>query len=143
MMKILFITAEGFDTPNPNNQMAEVMINDFLNNGFSVHLIQSHRKGINPDIPHSLIGRENFIVDTISRKVVDKSNFVARYIDDVKYHFKSLKFWKKVKYIDVIYLQSNPTIYFPMFLLKVFKKNIPIIYSISCIYVIPHYWIFR
>ena len=35
MMKILFITAEGFDTPNPNNQMAEVMINDFLNNGFS------------------------------------------------------------------------------------------------------------
>lgn len=129
-MKILFITAEGFDTPNPNNQMAEVMINDFLNNGFSVHLIQSHRKGINPDIPHSLIGRENFIVDTISRKVVDKSNFVARYIDDVKYHFKSLKFWKKVKNIDVIYLQSNPTIYFPMFLLKVFKKNIPIIYSI-------------
>lgn len=29
-MKILLITAEGFDTPNPNNQMAEVMINDFL-----------------------------------------------------------------------------------------------------------------
>ena len=51
-MKILYITAEGFDTPNPNNQMAEVMINDFLDHGFQVHLIQSRRKRINPDEPH-------------------------------------------------------------------------------------------
>lgn len=129
-MKILFITAEGFDTPNPNNQMAEVMINDFLDNGFSVHLVQSHRKGINPDIPSSLVDRKGFTVDTIVRKVVDKSNFVARYIDDVKYHFTSLKYWRKVKDVDVIYLQSNPTIYFPIALLKVFKRKIPIVYSI-------------
>lgn len=51
-MKILFITAEGFDTPNPNNQMAEVMINDFLDRGYQVHLIQSHRKGVNPTFPN-------------------------------------------------------------------------------------------
>lgn len=129
-MKILFITTEGFDTPNPNNQMAEVMINDFLDNGFSVHLVQSHRKGINPDIPTSLVDRKGFTVDTIVRKVVDKSNFVARYIDDVKYHFTSLNYWRKEKDVDVIYLQSNPTIYFPMALLKVFKRKIPIVYSI-------------
>ena len=129
-MKILYITAEGFDTPNPNNQMAEVMIRDFLQNGHSVHLIQSHRKGVNPDIPQSLEGELNLTVDTIVRKVVDKTNFIKRYLNDVKYAFSAMKYWKKVKDADVIYLQSNPTILYPMLLLKLFKSKVPIVYSI-------------
>ncbi|MBO5210794.1 MAG: glycosyltransferase family 4 protein [Clostridia bacterium] len=132
-MKILYITAEGFDTPNPNNQMAEVMINDFLDNGYSVHLIQSRRKKINSDIPCSLIGRENFTCDTVERKVVDKTNFIKRYLNDVHYAFLSMKCWKRVKDADVIYLQSNPTIIFPMLLLKLFKR-LPIVYSIYDIF---------
>lgn len=129
-MKILYITAEGFDTPNPNNQMAEVMIRDFLQSGHSVHLIQSHRKGVNPDIPHSLEGKLNFTVDTINRNVVDKTNFIKRYLNDVKYAFSAMKYWKKVKDADVIYLQSNPTILYPMILLRLFKRKLPIVYSI-------------
>lgn len=129
-MKILFITAEGFDTPNPNNQMAEVMINDFLDAGHEVHLIQSHRKGTYPDLPILLEDRKGFTADTIIRKVVDKSNFIKRYVNDVKYHFDSVKYYKKVKDADVIYLQSNPTIYFPMILIKLFMKRMPIVYSI-------------
>ena len=129
-MKILYITAEGFDTPNPNNQMAEVMINDFLNAGNQIHLIQSHRKGMCPDIPSSLEGRKELTVDSIVRDVVDKSNFIKRYINDMKFHFDSVKYYKKVKDADVIYLQSNPTIYFPMILIKLFMKKMPIVYSI-------------
>lgn len=45
-MKILFITAEGFDTPNPNNHMAEFIFNDFLDAGHHVYLVQSHKKGL-------------------------------------------------------------------------------------------------
>lgn len=127
---MLFITAEGFDTPNPNNQMAEVMINDFLDAGHHVHLVQSHRKGVCSDLPPSLEGREGLNVDTILRKVVDKSNFVSRYFNDVKYHIDSVKYYRKVKDADVIYLQSNPTIYFPMILIKFFMKKMPIVYSI-------------
>ena len=48
--------------------MAEVMIHDFLDNGIEVHLIQSHRKGINPDIPSSLEGYKGFSCDTVIRK---------------------------------------------------------------------------
>lgn len=129
-MNILYITAEGFDTPNPNNQMAEVMIRDFLQNGHSVHLVQSHRKGINPDIPKSLEDEPNLTVDTIVRKVVDKTNFIKRYLNDVKYAFSAMKYWKKVKDADVIYLQSNPTILYPMLLLRLFKRRVPIVYSI-------------
>ena len=78
-MKILYITAEGFDTPNPNNQMAETMIRSFLRMGHKVHLIQSHRKGLNPDIPQSIANETNLVVDTIVRNVVDKTNFIKRY----------------------------------------------------------------
>lgn len=128
-MKILYITAEGFDTPNPNNQMAEVMIRDFLENGYSVHLIQSRRKKINPDIPPSLHNHIGFSCDTVDRTVVDKTNFIKRYLNDVHYAFSAMRYWKKVKDADVIYLQSNPTILYPMLLLKLFKK-LPIVYSI-------------
>lgn len=128
-MKILYITAEGFDTPNPNNQMAEVMIRDFLSSGYLVHLIQSGRKKINPDIPVSLQNRNGFSCDTVDRTVVDKTNFIKRYLNDVHYAFLAMRYWKKVKDADVIYLQSNPTILYPMLLLKIFKK-LPIVYSI-------------
>ena len=128
-MKILFITAEGFDTPNPDNQMAETMIDAFLSRGYQVHLIQSHKRGINPDIPKSLKGRSGFTCDTVIRKVVNKSNFVRRYLNDFYYAFQSMRFWRKVKDADVIYLQSSPTIIYPMLLLKLFK-HLPIVYSI-------------
>lgn len=129
-MKILFITAEGFDTPNPNNQMAETMIRSFCESGHSVHLIQSHRKGVNPDIPESLEKLSGFTCDTIVRKVVDKTNFIRRYLNDFHYAFQAKRYWKKVKDADVIYLQSNPTIIYPMILLRIFKRKLPIVYSI-------------
>jgi len=129
-VKILYITAEGFDTPNPNNQMAEVMIRVFLHNGHSVHLIQSHRKGFNPDIPKSLENEPYLTIDTITRKVVDKTNIIKRYLNDVKYAFSARKRWKNINDADVIYLQSNPTILYPMFLLRIFKRKVPIVYSI-------------
>lgn len=109
--------------------MAEVMIRDFLDAGHSVHLIQSRRKRIAPDIPDSLVKRECLVCDIIDRKVVDKTNFIRRYIDDVAYAFKAMKRWIKVKDADVVYLQSNPTILYPMLLLKLFNRK-PIVYSI-------------
>lgn len=129
-MKILYVTMDGFDTPGPNNQMAEVMINDFLDNGYDVHLVQSRRKRIFPDIPASLENKKGLTVDIVDREVIDKTNFIKRYIDDVKYAFQAMGYWRKVKDADVIFLQSNPTVIFPMLLLKIFKR-LPILY---CIY---------
>ena len=128
-MKVLYITYEGFDTPNPNNQMAEVMINDFLNEGYSVHLIQSSKKKIYDEIPKSLKNKENFECNTVKRKVVDKTKFVKRYLNEIHYAFLAMKKWIKVKNVDVIYVQSNPVVVFTIILLKIFKRK-PIVYSI-------------
>ncbi|MBF4695143.1 glycosyltransferase family 4 protein [Fusibacter ferrireducens] len=128
-MKILFITTEGFDTPGPNNQMAMTMINDFLEEGFEVHLVQSRRTKINPDIPELIKDKQGFSCDIINRKVIDKSRFINRYIDEMKYAFQSFKYWRKVKNVNVIFLQSCPTVVYQLMLLKVFSKK-PIIYNI-------------
>lgn len=129
-MKLLFITPEGFDTPNPNNQMAEVMLNDFLNAGYEVTLIQSHRQGTFADIPKSLEERKKLKVITIKRRVIDKTNFIVRYFNDVHYALLAFRKWIKIKDVDVIYLQSNPTIIYPMRLLRLFRRKIPIVFSI-------------
>lgn len=129
-MKILFITAEGFDSPSPNNQMAEVMLNDFLNAGHEVHLIQSSKKKMFPELPESLKGREHFTHETIDRKNIDRTNFIKRYLNEVHYTFLSMKRWIKYHGADVIYVQSNPVTVFTLILLRLFKPRTPVVYSI-------------
>ena len=129
-MRILFITAEGFDSKSPNNQMAEVMLNDFLNAGHEVHLIQSSKQKLFPEIPDSLKNREHFTYETIDRKNIDRTNFVKRYLNEVHYTFQSMRRWIKCKGADVIYVQSNPVIVFTLFFLRCFKPKTPVVYSI-------------
>lgn len=129
-MKILYITHAGFDTPGPNNQMAEVMFNDFLDRGYELDIIQSHTKGVNPDLPKSLEKRSRFKAYTIVRKQIDKSHFVKRYLGDVIYYFRTMKYWFTRKRYDLIYVQSGPTIVFLLLLLKLCRSRVPILYSI-------------
>lgn len=133
-MRIMYLTAEGFDTPNPNNQLAMTMIDDFLNAGIEVYMVASHRKGINTDIPEILKDREYFSYDIIKRPIIDKTNFIRRYFEEMTYAFKSMSKWKKQKKnIDIVLLQSCPTVLFPITLLKLVMKK-PIIYSIFDIF---------
>lgn len=40
-MKILFLTSEGFDTPNSINHLCETLLEDALKSGLEVHCISS------------------------------------------------------------------------------------------------------
>ena len=73
-MKILYLTMDGFDTSGPNNQMAMVMIREFLNCGHHVHLVQSRRTRTFPDLPEMLVNQPNLTVDTVDRKIINKTN---------------------------------------------------------------------
>lgn len=110
-MKILFLTSEGFDTPNSTNHLAETLLEDFLKRGIEVHSITSHKTGTYADIPESLLAYvgAGFTYDIINRENIDKNNFVKRYLDEVKYAFTARKIWKKHKgEYDAVLLQSNP-----------------------------------
>jgi glycosyltransferase involved in cell wall biosynthesis len=130
MKKILFICTEGFDTPGPSNHLVGTLIEDLLENGFHITLIQSQRQKINGDIPDNLKGKSNFDAITLDRKVIKKSSFIKRYIEEVTYHFRAFKKWRKVKDIDAVFVQSCPTVMFSIILLKLFTKY-PILYSVQ------------
>lgn len=128
-MKILYLTMDGFDTAGPNNQMAMVMIREFTKHGYRVHLIQSRRTRKYPEIPDMLKELDGLEIETVDRKVIDKSNFVIRYLDEVKWAFQSMAHWKKVKDADVVFLQSCPTAFVQLLLLKLFCRK-PVIFNI-------------
>lgn len=132
-MKILFITAEGFDTPNPNNQMTEVLLNFLLDRNYSIHLVQSYRSGVNDNVPKSILKRDNFSHSSIKRIKIDKKSFIKRYISDFIFQLKTIKYWINLKNIDIVYVQSNPTACYLLFILSLIK-NWKIVYSIFDIF---------
>ena len=110
-MKILFLTSEGFDTPNSTNHLAETLLEDFVKRGIEVHSITSHKTGTYDDIPASLLKYvgSGFSYDIVHRDIIDKNNFVKRYLDEIKYAFQARKVWIKHKgEYDAVLLQSNP-----------------------------------
>ena len=62
-MKILFLTSEGFDTPNSINHLCETLLEDILKSGIEVHSISSHKTGQYADIPEQLLKYEGFTYD--------------------------------------------------------------------------------
>lgn len=109
--------------------MAEQLIDGFIGLGHTVHLIQSERKHTYDVLPDSLVERKGLSVDTVSRKVIDKSNFVIRYLDEVKYAFQMIPYAKRHRDCDVIFLQSCPTVFFQEVLLKLFVRK-PVLYNV-------------
>ena len=126
-MKILFLTSEGFDTPNSTNHLAETLLEDLLKKGIEVHSITSHKTGTYADVPETLLRytENGFSYDIVSRKNINKNNFVKRYLDEIKYAFDARKVWKKHKgEYDAVLLQSNPNSVFNAILLKRLKSPI-------------------
>ncbi|WP_066633859.1 glycosyltransferase family 4 protein [Desulfolucanica intricata] len=130
MKNILFICTEGFDTPGPSNHLISSLIEDLLENNFEVTLIQSRRKRLNDDIPDNLKNQQKLHVETVDRKIVPKSAFVRRYIEEAFYAFRCFNKWRKMNFIDAVFVQSCPTVIFSIVLLKIFMKR-PILYSVQ------------
>lgn len=130
MSKILFICTEGFDTPGPSNHLISSLIEDTLESGMKVELIQSRRKKLNDEIPNNLKNKEGFNVSTVDRRIIEKSNFVSRYFEEALYSLRCFNIWRKLEGVDVVFVQSCPTVLFSIILLKLFMKK-PVLYSVQ------------
>ena len=93
-MNIMYLTDVGFDTPNANNRLIISMLQEFMENGNNVYLVQSHSTGIYEDVPEILKNNPNFFYDTVKKKNVKKTDFVKRYLNGIKYQFDAKKKWK-------------------------------------------------
>jgi len=101
-----------------------------LESGFKVTLIQSRRTKINDDLPDTLKSKPHLNVKIVDRKIIEKKSFIQRYLEEVTYVFRCYKIWKKMKDVDAVFVQSSPTVFFSIILIKLFLKK-PILYSVQ------------
>ena len=129
-MKILIQWAGGFDTPGPSNHLLKALIEDVILSGIEVHLIQGSIKKINEEIPSELENLSGFTYTTLIRKDISKSNFIMRYLEEIYYIFRSVKYWKKIKDVDIVFIRSCPTSLYGIILSKLFLKT-PVLYGVQ------------
>lgn len=128
-MRVMYFAFDGFDNPNGTNHLAIRMIDYLLDEGINIHLLTSHTKGIDPDIPEILKNRKGFTYDIVDRNIVNKQNFIQRYLDGIKYAFDCKKKWILQRdTLDAVILQSTPTVFFSSILLKRHLKK-PVIFN--------------
>lgn len=129
-MNILYLTPEGFNTPNPNNQLVMVLLRELLKKNNKVYVVQSKKSDTFDDIPEMLKNKDNLVVETIIRKKIDKKSFIKRYLNEFRWAFQSYNRCKKIKKkVDVVILQSCPTAVYELILLKLFFRK-PIVFNV-------------
>lgn len=106
-MKILIVMSGGFDTYGPSRHLYHALIEDFLDNNDTVHLIESHSTGNDPDVPATFLKNPNFSYEIVNINPVQKRAFVKRYLTGLKYTAKCKKPLKKAKNkFDIALVQS-------------------------------------
>ncbi len=132
-MNILFLTSEGFDAPNANNHLTMTLLEDMLGAGLGVYLVCSCGCGAfckGACVPPALLEKPAFSCDFVERAKIEKSHFIRRYYEGVRFAFQACKKWRKKKDgIDAVLLQSNPNSVYNALLLALFLKK-PIVYNV-------------
>lgn len=129
-MKVLIYMSGGFDTYGPSRHLYNALIEDLLLGGHTVHLIESHSSGTDPDAPENLLAFEKFSYETVTTQVVEKKAFVKRYLTGVRYCFDSIPVLKRQHGFDVMMVQSCPWAPFAVSFAKRYVK-IPTIWNIQ------------
>ena len=135
LQKILFLMVDGFDTPTSINQLIETLLCDILDAGIKVHMISGRKGGSLPDVPDTLAKRPGFTYDIVDRgSVVEKTNFVKRFLDDYSYVKKARDKWEKViDDVDCVLMQSTPLGAFHVSALKRHGR-VPVVYNMYDIF---------
>ena len=118
-MKVLFWMFIGFDQYATSEHLLSAVIEQLCRLGHSVHIIQKKTGGSLPAIPDNL-SEYPLTTDAIEFQAVDKGNFVARYLAEVKY-IKKCKKYIDSDY-DAVFIQSNNE---AGFAIRTVKKKAP------------------
>lgn len=132
-MKILFWLGVGFDRRTPSAHLLTAMIEALYKKGHSVHVIQKETGGQLPKLPSRL---EELGVTTqcIPAALPKKSDFVARYLADVRYVYACKKHIKKQDEFDAIFMQSTNVAGFAIRMLKSRMPNATVTYNVQDIF---------
>lgn len=131
-MKILYFLSGGFDTYGPSRHLYQALIEDLLEKGHIIHIIESRTTGNDPDVPESFEHNNNFTYDVIQSSTVNKRAFAKRYLMGVKYCFDCIPALKaqRNRNFDVVMVQSCPWAPFAVSFAKKYV-GVPTIWNIQ------------
>lgn len=103
---------------------------EIIEAGHEVWLVQAQRS--TGSVPDEIARLERLHVINVQQLGTEKSNFITRYIKEYQYFKASGKIVKKLKDIDVIFLQSNNIALVPVNV--ALKMKTPILYNVQDIF---------
>lgn len=132
-MKILYIASVDFYTkPNPSYHLMTTMLEDILNEGMDVVYVGVSEDGIEEHVPETLENHSKFSYHLIRCPKVEKSKFASRYLEGIRYSKEVTKFVKKhISDVDLIFVQSSPTVLYTLCGIRKYAKNKKIIYNVQ------------
>lgn len=121
-MKVLFWMNNGFDVHSTSEHLLSAVIEQLAKNGHQVHVLQSNQRGSLPILPKKLADL-GVTTDSVPHKSVNKSNFVARYLNAAFYYWRCRNFLKTNRESDVVFLQSTNVAGVAVWLVRRFMRR--------------------
>ena len=133
-MNILyFASVDFYQKPNPSFHLMHSMMTDLMENGDKINYVGCAINGIEKHIPTEFENNPNFKYRLVEMPNTQKSNFVKRYLDGIKYAFSAKKHIKEmIEESDVVFIQSSPTALFNISVVRsMLKGSKKIIYNVQ------------
>lgn len=131
-MKFLYWLDVGFDRHGPSVHLLKAMIDESLKADHDVSVILRNTGGSDPDIPLEWKKNNNLHIEIVHDQEQEKGAFVRRYLDDIGYFFRSQKYLRKHKDVDVVFLQSCYLPIVPIWMIHRLKE--PVLFNVQNIF---------
>lgn len=132
-MKVLMWMGGNFDRRTPSEHLLVAIVEALYKKGNDVHIIQKDTGGELPKIPIALKNLE-VTSDCIPCKLASKKNFVFRYLIELWYVWKSIKFIKKQKECLAVFNQSSNVAGVMAYIIKKYLPNARLTYNVQDIF---------
>ena len=132
-MKILMWMGGSFDRRTPSEHLLTAIIQALYANNHTVHIIQKDTGGPLPQLPKDLEDL-GVTTDCVPCKMVSKSNFVARYLMDLKYVLKCRKVIRKHRDCKAVFNQSSNVAGIMAYIIRHTLPNVRLTYNVQDIF---------
>lgn len=105
-MNVIFWMSNGFDIPFTSEHLLGAVIYSLAKEGHNIHVLQMNQGGKNAELPDYL-QFPNITTSSVPYSAPQKSNFIKRYISEIRWHLACKQELKKLRGYDALFLQST------------------------------------
>lgn len=105
-MRVIFWMSNGFDSHFTSEHLLKAIIKALAQDGHAVHILQMKQGGPYPELPDEL-KLPNVTTACIPCDAPEKTNFIKRYIREIRWHMSCKAELVKHKDYDALFLQST------------------------------------